>query len=464
MQLIALLLSVTPGLLNGQTQVWEKLVAPGVTYRMEYDAETPRVVHAIRVTLGVDTVGLAAELAQEQVFNPGHEDQGRETVSAMAARAGALVAMNADFFPLSGDPLGAMVVAGELVSAPVTGRSAFYWGDGSAKAGYLTFAGRLLFGDEIVRLDGLNEECVGDMVVLNTPRGGFATSREPATHAILELEDRIAPVGSWTARFKRFVFASTSVPVDEGEVVLTLQGEPSDQLSQFGVGDEIQIQISVAGADWGTTTDVVGGGPFLVRDGNVYIPFANEGFTEGFAVNRHPRTAIGRTVVGDIWLVTVDGRQTMSAGASLLELANIMLRLGCVEAINLDGGGSTALAVFGVVLNRPSGGRERAVAGSVLVYGTPGPVFAIPPPSDTRLSVIAGRAVVPIGETAHYRLVDFEGETVPNGDVLWVAEGAAWVDQAGVLRPIEEGEVWLRAIARGWQVSITVTVEPEKGP
>ncbi|MCH7944526.1 MAG: phosphodiester glycosidase family protein [Armatimonadetes bacterium] len=135
-----------------------------------------------------------------------------------------------------------------------------------------------------------------------------------------------------------------------------------------------------------------------------------------------------------------------------------------IEAINLDGGGSTALAVHGVVLNRPSGGQERAVASSLLVFGTPGLVFAIPPPTDASLSVIAGRAVIPIGETAHYRLVDFEGETVPNGDVLWVAEGAAWVDQAGVLRPIEEGEVWLRAIARGRQVSITVTVEAEKGP
>ncbi|MCH8979925.1 MAG: phosphodiester glycosidase family protein [Armatimonadetes bacterium] len=443
---------------------WDKPIAPGVTYWMEYDAETPRIVHAILVGAWSNSVSFAAELAQEQVFNPGQDDQGRETVSAMAARAGALVAMNADFFPLTGDPLGAMVVAGELVSAPVDGRAAFYWGEGHAQAGYLTFAARLLIGDEIVRLDGLNEECRDDMVVLNTPRAGFATSRDPATHAILELPDRIAPVGSWTAKFKRFVFGSTSVPVAEGEVVLTLLGEPEDRLSQFGVGDEIQIQIAIGGADWSTTTDVVGGGPFLVREGNVFIPYANEGFTEGFASNRHPRTAIGRTEVGDVWLVTVDGRQTMSAGASLQELAHIMLRLGCVEAINLDGGGSTALAVYGVVLNRPSGGQERAVAGSVLVFGLPGPVFAIPPPSDALQSVIAGRAVIQIGETAQYRLVDFDGEPVPHGDVLWVAEGAGWVDQAGVLRPIEEGEVLLRAIARGWQVSITVTVEAEKRP
>ncbi|MCH8979660.1 MAG: phosphodiester glycosidase family protein [Armatimonadetes bacterium] len=464
MQLIALLLSLAPWLPVAQPQVWEKLIAPGVTYRMEFDAELPRVVHAIRLTPGVETVALVADLAQDQVFNPGHEDQGRETVSAMAARVGALVAMNADFFPLSGDPLGAMVVAGELVSAPVEGRSVFYWGGGKARAGYLTFAARLLVGDEIVRLDGLNEECADDMVVLNTPRAGFATSIDPATHAILELEDSIAPVGSWTAKFKRFVFASTSVPVEQGEVVLTLQGEPADRLAQFGVGDEIQIQIAITGADWSKTTDVVGGGPFLVREGKLFIPYANEGFTEGFAANRHPRSAIGRTELGEIWLVTVDGRQTMSAGASLPELANIMLRLGCVEAINLDGGGSTALAVHGVVINRPSGGQERAVASSVLLFGAPGLVFAIPPPTDASLSVIAGMAVVKIGETAHYRLVDFEGETVPNGEVLWVAEGAAWIDQAGVLRPIEEGEVWLRALARGRQVSITVTVEPEKGP
>jgi len=54
--------------------------------------------------------------------------------------------------------------------------------------------------------------------------------------------------------------------------------------------------------------------------------------------------------------MVVDGRQTVSRGVSLEELAQLMLDVGAVEALNLDGGGSSTLVVNGVLLNRPTGG------------------------------------------------------------------------------------------------------------
>ncbi|MFN0256186.1 phosphodiester glycosidase family protein [Pedobacter ureilyticus] len=96
---------------------------------------------------------------------------------------------------------------------------------------------------------------------------------------------------------------------------------------------------------------------------------------------RHPRTAIGVKANGNVLLLTVDGRQANSAGMSLFELTKIMKWLGCTSAINLDGGGSTALWVSGYgengVVNHPSDNKkwdhegERKVANVIFIKGKP---------------------------------------------------------------------------------------------
>ena len=76
-----------------------------------------------------------------------------------------------------------------------------------------------------------------------------------------------------------------------------------------------------------------------------------------------PRTAIGVTADGHILLVVVDGRDPgYSRGATLPELADIMISLGATTAYNLDGGGSSELWFNGVVVNQPSNGGERATS------------------------------------------------------------------------------------------------------
>lgn len=82
---------------------------------------------------------------------------------------------------------------------------------------------------------------------------------------------------------------------------------------------------------------------------------------------RHPRSAIGWN---DRWLylVEVDGRQGgLSVGMTFPELAAYLVRLGCREAVNLDGGGSSTLWLLGRVMNSPSDGMERPVANGLVV-------------------------------------------------------------------------------------------------
>lgn len=117
-----------------------------------------------------------------------------------------------------------------------------------------------------------------------------------------------------------------------------------------------------------TEKDIMLSGPLLIFDRKIA-----ELDTSSFTKSRHPRTAIGIKENGKVILLTVDGRQENSAGMSLYELTQTMRWLGCVSAINLDGGGSTTLWVKEGVVNYPSDNKkwdhegERKVANVVIL-------------------------------------------------------------------------------------------------
>jgi exopolysaccharide biosynthesis protein len=85
----------------------------------------------------------------------------------------------------------------------------------------------------------------------------------------------------------------------------------------------------------------------------------------------HPRTAMGYTADGRLLILAVEGRHKgVAEGASLTDLADILLSLGAVEALNLDGGGSSCLLVMGKETIKPSDKEgQRAVPGVFLIEG-----------------------------------------------------------------------------------------------
>jgi exopolysaccharide biosynthesis protein len=85
---------------------------------------------------------------------------------------------------------------------------------------------------------------------------------------------------------------------------------------------------------------------------------------------RAPRTAIGIKKDGKVLLVVVDGRRRTSVGLSLVELAQFMVEQGAVEAMNLDGGGSSEMILGNQILNEPSDGRERRQGAGIAVIRT----------------------------------------------------------------------------------------------
>lgn len=108
----------------------------------------------------------------------------------------------------------------------------------------------------------------------------------------------------------------------------------------------------------------------LVVNGEINFTYSKEVLvnTFGHPYQRHPRTMVGQKSNGTIVWVVVDGRRINSAGVNITESANIMKDLGCTIAVNLDGGGSSEMIVNDAIVNKPSGGTERAIGTAFMAY------------------------------------------------------------------------------------------------
>lgn len=114
---------------------------------------------------------------------------------------------------------------------------------------------------------------------------------------------------------------------------------------------------------------VIGGGPVLIQDNKIKISNNEERKFAGKAVNNpEPRTAVGYTKDNKLVILVCEGRSDSAAGLSLIQLAKILKDIGCVEALNLDGGGSTCMLINGKETNTPSGkGIQRPVPSVFLI-------------------------------------------------------------------------------------------------
>lgn len=203
--------------------------------------------------------------------------------------------------------------------------------------------------------------------------GYFTMGRTPADHVGLLLDDErllfaapdtllrdsIAyPLARAAMGFLeeavQFAWATTA-----GDTLLAWSAPPGNRPQQPGTWADTPQRWPVR--------EALGAGPMLLRDGHLRVTADAEVFFGTSIPATHPRTAAGRTAEGDLILMVVDGRQPASRGVDLEELAYLMAQVGAVDAMNLDGGGSSTLVVRGVRLNRPGGGDAEREVLSALV-------------------------------------------------------------------------------------------------
>ena len=171
----------------------------------------------------------------------------------------------------------------------------------------------------------------------------------------------------------------------EGKVINgTYKMKPSRGAIGFGKNKKIVIDrvdytdgkvTGLNGTDWSDITEIVSAGPILLRNGEIQPPWVDEELALSFSTSLHARTAIGITKDTTVVLVVIDGYQpSISNGISLGELSKYMQDLGCVNAMNLDGGGSSTMVIWDKVVNCVSDevkpgllGVERPVTNALVV-------------------------------------------------------------------------------------------------
>lgn len=307
-----------------------------------------------------------------------------ERTTALVEMSGALAGVNASFFTFTanpqfpGDPVGLGLFDGKLLSEP---------GPDGNEADFVVSArsDRVLMGHldwtGVVRnqqteaelpLEFVNHPpvvpagCVdqldqttctlpGDLVRF-TPEFGTSTPAGNGVEVVLDRQGCV--IRTSMTRGTSLEAGQTSLQAtgrDSAALLdITSQGCVSQRLRLFDEdGDQVATRPGLFG---------VNGRYRLTADGEIVVPDGSGSFFD-----RNPRTIAGTTRDDRIVLATIDGRQTTSVGTTMDETAAVADAMGMYDAVNLDGGGSTAMAVEGELVNRPSGATERAV-GDALVY------------------------------------------------------------------------------------------------
>ena len=194
--------------------------------------------------------------------------------------------------------------------------------------------------------------------------GYFLIDKTPAEHVGLLYVNNltVAPATKSVLRNNKRYFTARGALgfLDDGGIDIAWVTSRNDSLFNFAEPLENQPEEPVDSFDFSKAEtwevdDAIHAGPVLMHDGKIRVTTNEEVFFGSTIPDIHPRTAAGYRNSGELVLLVVDGRQVDSRGVDLQELAILMRDLGCVEAINLDGGGSSAMVVDGKLLNRPAG-------------------------------------------------------------------------------------------------------------
>ena len=194
--------------------------------------------------------------------------------------------------------------------------------------------------------------------------GYFLIDKTPAEHVGLLYVNNltVAPATKSVLRNNKRYFTARGALgfLDDGGIDIAWVTSRNDSLFNFSEPVKNQPEEPVDSFDFSKAEtwevdDAIHAGPVLMHDGKIRVTTNEEVFFGSTIPDIHPRTAAGYRNSGELVLLVVDGRQVDSRGVDLQELAILMRDLGCVEAINLDGGGSSAMVVDGKLLNRPAG-------------------------------------------------------------------------------------------------------------
>ena len=291
----------------------------------------------------------------------------RRTVHAIARREGAYAAVNGGFFAPRGQPLGLLVVDGEWIAGPWLQRAVFGLTDGGKPEirnvrldAWVEFEGLGRLPIEGINCDHGN----GDGVSVYTPLRGSTVAGNPRRTRLVVKSGSIQAV----------LGAGEAAPIPPDGFVLSGAGQRAQSLLRTQVGQQVTLLMDTE-PSWPGLRHAIGGGPRLLQKGKLALQDYDERFRADVTSSIRPRTAIGITAAGKLLFLVVD---SVGRGMSLREVADVLRKLGAVEAMNLDGGGSSTFWVDGQCRNQPSDGSARTVSNAIIVIDRKSSAAAAP--------------------------------------------------------------------------------------
>ena len=263
----------------------------------------------------------------------------KNTISRIANRENALVAINGGYFkPQTGTPLGALMINKKVYTSPIYDRVAIGFFDNGYNMARLQLDAKIITNKGGLKIDNINQpRMLSTHVIVFTGDWGKYSPQTPkyGIQAVIE-----------NGKLVKTSYEPCEIPAN-GYVI----SGPESKIKELLNAKKFKLDVKMS-PDWKGVNHILSGGPYLVKDGEVFVDMTAEKLTS--VGGRNPRTAIGYTKDNNLILLTADGREGASIGLTLNELANMMKQLGCINAMNLDGGGSTVMYVNGKVVNKPA--------------------------------------------------------------------------------------------------------------
>ena len=452
-------LQVLDTALNEGTTLYHEIYWTGSDLRREaYVTYTPNQAVTPVAAFNGSVTGRDTTLSAAQQL----ESQGYRVVAGV----------NGDFFDSNGVPTGILVSGGRLYSSCGTNYAVGFKADGSAVIGmpYLSLKGSIN-GEGSFYIAAVNKarSSYGGIYVYTydfkaahntgTTDPGVDVILRPVADQTTGVTPQPEPVIGQTCYYEVLEVRETtggSTDIQPGQMVLSVNGKAAEwelnYLRNMKAGDIFGLTVTAQDAQWNEVVEAVGALYPLVKDGTVQ--------TANLDSTNAPRTAVGVTADGTVIFYTMDGRQKgYSVGLSQKTLAKRMAELGCVNAVCLDGGGSTTAvttmpdSTSATLLNQPSDGSQRKVTSHLLLVadgtstGRAGSVYLN---ADNRY-VLAGSTVELTAALLDTNYIPMAGEVT-----LTASDGT--VNGTAFTAPDKAGTVTITGTAEGRTGTLTLQI------
>lgn len=263
----------------------------------------------------------------------------KSKISNIANRENAIVAINGGYFkPQTGVPLGTLMINKKVYTGPIYDRVAMGIFDNGFDMARVQLRAQVETNKGGLKIDNINQpRMLSTHTIVYTSDWGEYSPPCPKYGVQIVVEN---------GKATRMSYGANRIPKD-GFVIVGAE----KNLNSIKDAKRFKLNVKI-NPEWKDVNHIISGGPYLIKNGDIYVDMTAQKL--GSIGGRNPRTAIGYTRDNHLIMLTADGREGSSIGLTLVELANLMKELGCVNAMNLDGGGSTVMFVKGQVVNKPA--------------------------------------------------------------------------------------------------------------